>query len=491
MAFDTHPVGTILGGKYRIEGVIAVGGMGTVYRVTHRNQGEFAVKILSRELATFPDMRARFLREGYAANSVRHRGVVAVVDDDIAEDGSVFLVMELLHGMDVDCLRALHGGQLPVPVALAIIDELLDVLAAAHAKGIIHRDIKPANLFLTTEGTVKVLDFGIARARRVANLGGEAETCTGVLLGTPAFMSPEQARGASAAIDAQTDLWSVGATLFTLLTGENVHVSDSVSGLVLLSGMEKARPLASALPSAAEAVAHVVDRALAFEKSDRWESATAMRRALRDAAERAGLKLASRSTLVGAVRVGGGGDGPDSADERAVESDGGAAWTELAGRRSRSSTARDTRPARRARLGVLVTAGLALCAIVASGIVHRRAQVPAPGVSSGASLDVRVTAAAPPAPLPPSASPPSLLAADLVRAAHLDEPPASARPPAAAPAPPPLPAPEPRAASIRAPSPPSALAVVVPDGGAARTADPARSRPRRPIDEEDPYGAPP
>jgi eukaryotic-like serine/threonine-protein kinase len=292
-------VGTLLAGKYRIESVIAAGGMGTVYRARHRNQGEFAVKVLNDELAADPDMRARFLREGYAANAVRHRGVVAVVDDDVAEDGAVFMVMELLRGADAERLCARGEGPLELPFALAVADQLLSVLAAAHEKGIVHRDVKPSNLFVTTDGTVKVLDFGIARAV-ACGVPGDA-TRTGVLLGTPAFMAPEQARGAPAEIDATTDLWAVGATLFTLLTGANVHEAESVPGMILLTQTTPARSLATVSNEIPSEIVEVVDRALAFEKRARWESAAAMRRALRDAAMLAGVRPVSRATLAALV----------------------------------------------------------------------------------------------------------------------------------------------------------------------------------------------
>src|SRR5450631_3091958 len=134
--------------------------MAVVYRATHRNRAEFAIKMLHGELSMREDIRARFLREGYAANSVKHPGAVRVVDDDVAEDGAAFLVMDLLEGATVEELWERADRHLPVPVAAAIVHQLLDVLTAAHEAGIVHRDIKPANLFVTTDGTVKVLDFG-------------------------------------------------------------------------------------------------------------------------------------------------------------------------------------------------------------------------------------------------------------------------------------------------------------------------------------------
>ncbi|MGH7280016.1 MAG: serine/threonine-protein kinase, partial [Polyangiaceae bacterium] len=211
-------LGTTLRGKYRLDAVLGIGGMAVVYRATHRNRAEFAVKMLFRELSHDGETRARFLREGYAANSVKHPGVVMVVDDDVSEDGTAFLVMELLWGLSVEDLIERAGGALPAAAVAMIGWQLLDVLAAAHAAGIVHRDIKPANLFITTQGVLKVLDFGIARVRDAASLGARA-TRSGVSFGTPAFMSPEQALGKTEELDHRTDIWSAGATMFTALTG--------------------------------------------------------------------------------------------------------------------------------------------------------------------------------------------------------------------------------------------------------------------------------
>src|SRR5271155_852164 len=133
-------VGTTLRGKYRLERVLGIGGMAVVYSATHRNQKQFAVKMLHAELSIREDIRTRFLREGYAANSLKHPGAVAVLDDDVAEDGSAFLVMELLEGEVLDRVWDKVGRRMPARVVLAIGYQLLDVLAAAHAKGIVHRD---------------------------------------------------------------------------------------------------------------------------------------------------------------------------------------------------------------------------------------------------------------------------------------------------------------------------------------------------------------
>jgi eukaryotic-like serine/threonine-protein kinase len=225
-------------------------------------------------------MRNRFLREGYVANSVDHPGAVAVLDDDVAEDGSAFLVMELLHGGALDEVAMRYPGRkVPLALAAGIGDALLEVLAAAHAKGIVHRDLKPANVFLTNDARLAVLDFGIARLRDDAT-GLAHATQTGVMLGTPAFMAPEQALAESGKIDAQSDVWAVGATLFTLLTAHFVHEGDNPSQLMVRAATTRARPVASLANDVPAPVAAVIDKALAFVKDDRWRSAVAMREAL-------------------------------------------------------------------------------------------------------------------------------------------------------------------------------------------------------------------
>ncbi len=276
---DLDPrIGTVLRGKYRLDRVIGTGGMAVVYKATHRNNAEFAVKMLYPELSVLEDIRSRFLREGYAANAVKHPGAVLVVDDDVAEDGAAFLVMELLDGVPCEQFWGSVGNRVSVEVASAITIQLLDVLAAAHEKGIIHRDIKPANLFLTRPGIVKVLDFGIAKAREA--IAGAHATGSGITLGTPAYMAPELARGRAREIDGRTDLWAAAATFFALVSGELVHVAETKNEFVIAAGTKPARSLAEAAPGLSPALVEVIDRGLAFEKADRWPSAGAMRDAL-------------------------------------------------------------------------------------------------------------------------------------------------------------------------------------------------------------------
>jgi len=291
-------VGTMLRGKYRLDRVLGFGGMAVVYAATHRNQAQLAVKMLHPELSLNKEVRARFQREGYVANSVKHPGAVLVVDDDVAEDGSAFLVMEMLNGASVDELADRRGGKLPAPIAMVIAHELLDVLAAAHAKSIVHRDIKPANVFVTREGVVKVLDFGIARIRD-ATLGSSHATSTGTMMGTPAFMAPEQALADTANIDQQSDIWSVGALLFTLISGALVHEATTAPAMLVKTATERPRSMATVAPATPAEVVRVVDRALAFEKSSRWARAADMRDALRAAYRSAFGTPLERAPLLG------------------------------------------------------------------------------------------------------------------------------------------------------------------------------------------------
>lgn len=277
----TARLGRTLCGKYRLDHVLGVGGVAAVYAATHRNRKRFAIKLLHPEVSSDDITRQRFLREGYAANSVRHPGAVAVLDDDVAEDGSAFLVMELLEGRSLEDIWAARGGALPVHTALWLGRQLLDVLEAAHARDILHRDIKPGNLFLTHEGALKVLDFGLARLLEPSL---QRITAGDVPLGTPAFMAPEQALGKASEIDARADLWAVGATLFTLISGALVHEGSSSRELTASAETEPARSLASVCPQLSPAIIELVDRALSFDKASRWPHAAAMRDAL-DAAQ--------------------------------------------------------------------------------------------------------------------------------------------------------------------------------------------------------------
>lgn len=270
-------IGQTLCGRYTLEKLLGIGGMASVYRGTHRNGNRVAVKVLHTELCASREIRERFLREGYVANRVDHPGAVRVLDDDTA-DGIVFLVMELLEGETLEAHILRRGGCLSAREAVPLACQVLDVLAAAHEKGIVHRDIKPENLFIEQrDGSVKVLDFGIARLEDKTRQA----TRTGRVMGTPVYMAPEQARGETKLVDGQTDVWAVGAVLLRALTGRFVHEAETPEMTLVLAATQSAPRLRDLLPGADVQIAEIVDRALATNKAERWRSATAMATALR------------------------------------------------------------------------------------------------------------------------------------------------------------------------------------------------------------------
>jgi serine/threonine-protein kinase len=268
-------VGSMLKGKWHLDAVLGSGGTATVYAATHRNGNRVAVKVLHPCFSTMQNERDRFGREGYFANKVEHPDVVRVLDEDVDDDGNPFLVMELLDGEPLVARWKAAGYRLPVPEALWIADRLLAVLEAAHAHGIVHRDIKPENLFLTSTGGLKVLDFGIARLRGVGS-----GTMRGIVLGTPGFTAPEQARGEWDIVGARTDIWAVGATLFALLTGRLVHEEQQTATHLLRVSTEPAPPVRQVDPTLPESVARLIDCALCFTPEARFSSAAEMRRAI-------------------------------------------------------------------------------------------------------------------------------------------------------------------------------------------------------------------
>ncbi len=275
-------IGQTIGRKWHVDRLLDVGGMAAVYAATHRNGNRVAIKVLHPSYAAQNDARQRFLEEGYVANKVGHPGAVAVTDDDVLDDGTPFIVMELLDGESLEA-RLKKRAVLAPPAVLFIADKVLDVLASAHDKGIVHRDIKPANVFLTRDGGVKVLDFGLARVRERAFQG--SLTRTGMVVGTASYMPPEQARGKRDMIDARTDIWAVGATMFKALSGRHVHEGDTVNERLLAAMSQKARSIATLMPDLAPPIVEVVDRALAFQKADRYRDARAMQSGLRRAYE--------------------------------------------------------------------------------------------------------------------------------------------------------------------------------------------------------------
>ncbi|MCS6902177.1 MAG: serine/threonine-protein kinase [Myxococcales bacterium] len=273
LALAEARVGQTLRGKWTLQRLLGVGGMAAVYAAVHRNGRRGAVKILHPHIAADPVLRARFLQEARVVNTIDHPGIVAVLDDD-EEEGSPFLVMELLEGRSLE--EAFRGvKQLPWEEVLRIAEGLLEALAAAHEAGVVHRDLKPDNVFLCQDGRVKILDFGIARVEE-----GVSMTQTGTTLGTPTYMAPEQAIGQKDQIGPATDVWAVGATMFTLLTGRYVHEGSTLNQVLVMAATRPAPPIGS-LVVLPDSIAALVDRSLAFDPSERFPNARAMLEALR------------------------------------------------------------------------------------------------------------------------------------------------------------------------------------------------------------------
>ncbi len=266
-------------GKYTLERLIDLGGMAAVYEARHWRV-RVAVKVLHRSYMRMPNARERFAREGYAANRVQHADVVNVMGHGQLADGSPFFVMDLLRGCSLEQHLEVVHTMTPEGV-LWLADRVLDVLVAAHDKGVIHRDIKPGNVFLTEDGAVKVLDFGLARLLD----GGVSHslTRTGTVIGTAAYMSPEQALRKPELIDPLTDVWSVGAIMFRCLAGRTVHAAEGTARSLIAAATKPAPALTTVLAEVPQQVARVVDGALAFQKQERWSDASAMQLAVRQA----------------------------------------------------------------------------------------------------------------------------------------------------------------------------------------------------------------
>ena len=247
-------------GRYRIERELGRGSMGTVY-LGHDPQIGRAVAIktmaLSREFegSELAEARARFFREAEMAGRLRHPDIVTIFDAS-EDQGLAFIAMEFVGGHDL-LRHTLPGRLLPVPVVLKTLARVANALAHAHREGVVHRDVKPANVMIDPDtGAVKVTDFGIAR------IADACRTRTGLVLGTPSFMSPEQMAGRR--VDGRTDLYSLGVMLFQLLTGALPHRSESMAELMSQIVNDTAPDVRTLRPDLPEALANVV--ALALEK---------------------------------------------------------------------------------------------------------------------------------------------------------------------------------------------------------------------------------
>ncbi|HVR01201.1 MAG TPA: serine/threonine-protein kinase [Polyangia bacterium] len=421
---ETPPVreGEILDGKYRVERVLGVGGMGVVVAATHvQLQKRVALKFLLPAVLGHPQVVHRFEREARAAVQIQSEHVARVIDVGTLPTGSPYMVMEYLEGGDLSEAVA-QGGGMPVAKAVGYVLEACEAIAEAHALGIVHRDLKPANLFLARRAgrdpMIKVLDFGISKSNEPGTSG---LTQTSNVLGSPQYMSPEQMMS-SKDVDVRADIWALGVILYELVTGAPPFVAETMAEIVYMVTQRDAPPLLERRPDLPPALGAIVARALSRDPAGRFSDVAKLAAAL------APLGPArSEISLERIARVLGSTEAPAPAPRESASS--------AAAPLAQTGTLEEPRASR--KVGVLVAAAVAAVVIA---LVAWRALKPsdvAPAVAHGATTLEKPVAAAPVA-APVVGAPPPAPAAPPQAA-----PPAAPPPPAAsAPAPPPSVAPE-------------------------------------------------
>ena len=286
--------GVVLRETYRLEKMLGEGGMGTVYEASHlRLRRRFAVKVLSPRLARQQDQLERFRREAEITSELGHPNIVEVTDFNLTVDGNAFIVMELLRGENLS-QRLDREGRLGLARTMKFLQQAASALHAVHGAGIVHRDLKPSNLFLARrdDGTelLKLLDFGISKVTGASTLTGDD------LLGTPYYMSPEQAEGRQYLVDLRTDVFSMGAILYRMLSGHRPFEADNVPALLFRIVHEPTTPLHLHEARIPRNISEVVETALSKNPDDRYSSMMALSRAFTAAVENANTVCGARGT---------------------------------------------------------------------------------------------------------------------------------------------------------------------------------------------------
>ena len=269
--------GDVIGGRYRLARVIGAGAMGVVWSARNEStDGDFAIKLMLPEAVKDPARFQRFVKEAKLAGRLRHRCIVEVYDLGRLETGAPYLVMELLDGEPLDSLLR-RVGRLPAGTALRIASDIARGLAVAHSQGVIHRDLKPANIFLhrALEGRTipKILDFGISKLIAREDFDPQ-ETTIGTILGSPAYMSPEQTSGED--LDARADIWSLGVLLYKALSGALPFAGANFTTLMLAINTGAPTPLEDRVDGLPEELTALVHKCLSRRRGDRFANAGAL-----------------------------------------------------------------------------------------------------------------------------------------------------------------------------------------------------------------------
>jgi serine/threonine-protein kinase len=448
---------------YTILHILGRGGMGQVYLAQHlRIARRAAIKVLLPELSTNEAVVERFFTEARATSVIRHPGIVEVFDCDMA-DGQGFIVMEYLEGESLAAYLGRARGPLgDLPFALAVTAQVASAVGAAHHRGIVHRDLKPDNVFLAVfpndDGTpvprVKVLDFGIAK---LAPQGGGPQTRTGALLGTPAYMSPEQCRGGNRAVDERSDVYSLGCICYEMLCGQPPFVRDGMGDLIVAHVSESPQPVRAIAPGIPSPVEALVMRMLAKDPDQRPASMEAVTSEVTNCLASIGLSGAPteirprRPVIVPALpaqaqtfalqptpQPGGGSNRPRTPVPAALTPSGGAGGTKLLPDEARAreeerraaranlttlrAAAAEAQPLRATRrpalvVGALLGVGGIVAALLVTKPWERQPQGATPGATTPSAAQgavaPRTEAEERPPPVGPAPSPPEMVAIDL------------------------------------------------------------------------------
>jgi len=294
--------GQVIAGKFIVEQVLGVGGMGVVVAAKHMQLGQkVAIKFLRKDAVKSQEAVNRFLREARSAVGLQSAHVVRVMDVGVLDDGMPYMVMEHLQGTDLN--RVLEQRKtLPQEEAVDYVLQGMEAIAEAHALGIVHRDLKPANLFLTRspDGSplVKVLDFGISKAADTMGQQEQSLTATSAIMGSPLYMSPEQLRS-SKNVDVRTDVWALGVILYELLAGQPPFVAETVTGLCAKIAADPATPLRAVNPGVSMGLEAVIMRCLEKDMARRFSTVADLALALHPLASAEGKRAAERIARIG------------------------------------------------------------------------------------------------------------------------------------------------------------------------------------------------